>query len=101
LEVTPDTIAANLIQQIGPQGDSYLMQEHTLERLRSKEYFVPDLAVRGSFASWMAAGGHDTYALARARAARLAANPVKGLDEKRRMALEATIHQTETGMSGE
>jgi trimethylamine--corrinoid protein Co-methyltransferase len=101
LEVTPDTIAADLIQQIGPQGESYLTQEHTLERLRSKEFFIPDLAVRGPFASWMATGGLDTYALSRARVGKLAANPVKMLDDRRRMALEAVIHQVDTAMAGE
>jgi len=101
VEVTPDTIAANLIKQIGPQGDSYLTQEHTLERLRSKEYLVPDLAVRGPFASWLAGGGHDTYGLSRARAAKLAANPANRLDEKRRIALDAVIHKVEADMAGE
>ena len=101
VEVMPETIAADLIKQIGPKGDSYLTQEHTLERLRSKEYFIPALAVRGPFTSWMAGGGHDTYALSRARAARLAANPVNRLDEKRKMALDAVIHQVEADFAGE
>jgi trimethylamine--corrinoid protein Co-methyltransferase len=68
VEVTAETIAAELIQQIGPQGDSYMMQDHTLERLRSDEYFVPDLAVRGPLATWVANGSPDTTALAKARA---------------------------------
>jgi trimethylamine---corrinoid protein Co-methyltransferase len=71
VEVTPETIAADLIKQIGPQGESYLMQDHTLERLRSTEYFVPDLAVRGPLATWQKAGSKDTAALARERAAAL------------------------------
>jgi trimethylamine--corrinoid protein Co-methyltransferase len=71
VEVTKDTIAADLIKDVGPQGESYLTQEHTLERLRSREYFVPDLAVRGPYASWQAAGSRDTAALAKARAADL------------------------------
>ncbi|MFZ4395254.1 MAG: trimethylamine methyltransferase family protein [Kiritimatiellia bacterium] len=71
VEVTQETIAAKLIQKIGPQGESYLMQEHTLERLRSEEYFVPDLAVRGPLAIWKAAGAKDTAALAKEMAAKL------------------------------
>ncbi len=71
VEVSGDTIAADLIKRVGPQGESYLLQEHTLDRLRSEEYFIPDLAVRGPLASWQAAGGRDTTAIAKARAAEL------------------------------
>lgn len=71
MEVSRETIAADLIKRVGPQGESYLMQDHTLERLRSDEYFIPDLAVRGPLASWQAAGARDTAALARLRAAEL------------------------------
>jgi trimethylamine--corrinoid protein Co-methyltransferase len=101
VEVTMETIAANLIKQIGPQGDTYLTQGHTLERLRSKEYFVPDLAVRGPFASWLAGGGHDTYTLSRARAAKLAALPVNRLDDKRRIALDTVLHKVNITLTGE
>ncbi|MEI6149101.1 MAG: trimethylamine methyltransferase family protein, partial [bacterium] len=73
VEVTRDTIAADLIKQIGPQGETYLTQEHTLERLRSDEYYVPDLAVRGPLATWQAAGAKDIATLAREMAARIEA----------------------------
>jgi trimethylamine--corrinoid protein Co-methyltransferase len=73
VEVTRDTIAADLIKQIGPQGETYLTQEHTLERLRSEEYYVPDLAVRGPLATWQAAGAKDIATLAREMAARIEA----------------------------
>ena len=36
--------------------------------LRRDEYLLPRLAVRGPLASWQAAGGKDTYSLARERA---------------------------------
>jgi hypothetical protein len=49
----------------------------------------------------MADGGLDTYALSRARVGKLAANPVKMLDDRRRMALEEVIHQVDTAMAGE
>jgi trimethylamine:corrinoid methyltransferase-like protein len=73
VEVTRDTIAADLIKQIGPQGETYLTQEHTLERLRSEEYYVPALAVRGPLATWQAAGAKDIATLAREMAARIEA----------------------------
>jgi trimethylamine--corrinoid protein Co-methyltransferase len=71
VKVTKATIAADLIRQVGPQGESYLTQDHTMKRLRSDEFLVPDLAVRGPLASWRAAGAHDTAAKARALARKL------------------------------
>jgi trimethylamine--corrinoid protein Co-methyltransferase len=67
IKVKPDTIAADLIREIGPQGESYLTTEHTLRWLRSPEYHAPQLSVCGPFAAWQAAGARDTYALARER----------------------------------
>jgi trimethylamine--corrinoid protein Co-methyltransferase len=71
VKVTKSTIAADLIREVGPQGESYLTQEHTLKRLRSDEYFVPSLAVRGPLASWKAAGARDTAAMARLLAGKM------------------------------
>jgi len=65
IEVNEDTIAADLIKQIGPQGETYLTAEHTLKYLHSDEYHVPRLAVRGPRASWEAAGAKDTYEMAK------------------------------------
>ena len=99
VEVSAETIAADLIKRVGPRGESYLTQEHTLERLRSPEYFVPDLAVRGPFASWQAAGGRDTAQLARELAGTLAAAPAAPLPPDRRARLEAAIRTAVAGMS--
>jgi trimethylamine--corrinoid protein Co-methyltransferase len=95
VEVTPESLAAELIRQVGPQGETYLTQEHTLARLRSAEYFTPELAVRGPFATWQAAGCRDTYALARARAANLAARPANRPDARRQAAIAAALQQAE------
>jgi trimethylamine--corrinoid protein Co-methyltransferase len=65
IEVNEDTIVADLIKQIGPQGETYLTAEHTLKYLHSDEYHVPRLAVRGPRASWEAAGAKDTYEMAK------------------------------------
>jgi trimethylamine:corrinoid methyltransferase-like protein len=89
--VTTDSIAAALIRQIGPQGESYLTQEHTLARLHGGEYFIPGLAVRGPFAAWLAAGGRNTYRLAQARAAELAVRPVPRLTGDRLAAVDACL----------
>ena len=73
IDVADDTIAAGLIREIGPRGESYLTTDHTLQRLRSKEYFTPRVAVRGPRATWEAAGAKDTYQLARAKTRQYAA----------------------------
>ena len=97
--VTPDTIAAELIRQIGPRGESYLMQDHTLAHLRSPEFFLPDLAVRGPFAAWRSAGGRDTTALARERAARLAANHPAPLDRRRADLVAAALARADQALA--
>ena len=91
LTVNADTIAQDLIEQIGPQGPTYLTTDHTLKWLRSDEYHLPSVAVRGPFASWQAAGSPDTTALARAKAWELAARPVPELAPERRERLDRII----------
>ena len=88
IEVTDASIALDLIREIGPRGTGYLTATHTLERLRSPEYFVPRLAVRGSRAAWEAEGCKDTYALARHEARKLAAKAAARLDERRQQRLD-------------
>ncbi len=91
LEVNETTIAADLIREIGPRGTGYLIAPHTLERLRSGEYFFPRLAVRGSRASWEAAGAKDTYVLAREEANKLRSKPAARLDKRRQEQLNAVM----------
>lgn len=95
IEVNRDSIAAGLIQKIGPQGETYLTQEHTLQRLRSDEFFIPDLAVRGPLASWQAGGCPDTTALAKARAEVLARNKPASLDLQRTEQLKECLATNE------
>ena len=96
VEVTQETIAADLIQEIGSQGETYLTQPHTLKRLRSSEYYPTRLAVRGSFATWQADGGGDTYALARERGIELAQHKVIGMDSERQAKLQAVLEDVES-----
>ena len=71
MAVNAETIAADLIKQIGPRGEGYLTAEHTLRWLRSKEYLQPRLSVRGNRAAWEAQGAKDTYQLAREKVRQL------------------------------
>lgn len=79
ITVTPETIAADLIKQIGPRGESYLMADHTMQWLRSSEYVQPRLSVRGNRAGWEAQDAKDTYQIAREKVrelTRLQAKPL-------------------------
>ncbi len=64
INVNKETIACELIKQIGHEAN-YLTAEHTLSRLRSNEYLIPRVSVRGPRASWEAEGKKDTYMLAK------------------------------------
>jgi len=62
--VNDDTVARDLIKEIGPRGD-YMTADHTMDWLHSREYLLPRVSVRGPRASWEAAGAKDTYQLAK------------------------------------
>ena len=64
INVGKDTIAADLIKEIGPQGATYLDTDHTMSWLRRGEYVAAPLSVRGPKASWDAQGGKDAFQIA-------------------------------------
>lgn len=96
IEVNDDTIAEDLIREIGPQGEGYLTADHTLRRLRSKEYLVPRVSVRGPRGVWEAAGGKDTYQLAREKTKEYGKLEPKSLSPDRREALQEIIEGFDT-----
>ena len=55
IEVTPETLAAHVIHEVGPGGD-FLSSEHTLAHFRDQFWF-PRLMDRTHFDDWQAAGG--------------------------------------------
>jgi trimethylamine--corrinoid protein Co-methyltransferase len=87
IEVTPESIAADLIKERGPQGETYLVADHTLSRLRSGEYATPRLAVSGLHALWAAKGSKDTYALAKDKVKEMAMQPAPAFEQGRRSAM--------------
>ncbi len=91
VRVSDDTIAADLIRSVGPAGTGYITSEHTMEWLRSDEYIIPRLAVRGSRAVWEAAGAKDTCQLARAEVARLLQEPGAPLEGGRLQAVDGVV----------
>ncbi len=91
LRVDADTIAADLIRQIGPHGPSYLMTDHTMNWLRSDEYLDTRVSVRGPRAAWETAGAKDTYQLARDKVLACAARPPVAFDARRKKLLADII----------
>jgi trimethylamine--corrinoid protein Co-methyltransferase len=83
IKVSPETIAKELIKEIGPQGDSYITAEHTLAWLRSDEYLMPRVSVRGPFFAWQMSGGKDSYQLAKERVREYAKNYPSPLSPER------------------
>ncbi|MEN6372134.1 MAG: trimethylamine methyltransferase family protein [Armatimonadota bacterium] len=91
ITVNEDTIARDVIEEIGPQGGSYLMTEHTMDWLRKDEYHIPNVAVRGPRASWEAAGGKSTYQVAQDAVKRYASMPAAGFDPARKAKLDEIV----------
>jgi trimethylamine---corrinoid protein Co-methyltransferase len=91
MTVNTETIAADLIKQIGPHGEGYLTAEHTLKWLRSAEYAKPRLSVRGNRATWESQGAHDTYQLARQKVRKMAAAPAQDCSPQIRSRLDKII----------
>jgi trimethylamine---corrinoid protein Co-methyltransferase len=89
--VNEDTIAREVIERVGPQGESYLLNEHTMRWLRSEEYMIPRVSVRGPRASWEAAGAKDTYQLSYEVADELGAQPAPAFDVVRKAKMAEII----------
>ena len=87
--VTPETLAAEVIQSVGP-GGSYLAEEHTVKHFRS-ELWIPGAAwTRQGWNGWKDSGGHAMAWRAASRARELLAkHQVPPLDP----ALAAEIEQ--------
>ena len=65
--------------------------EHTLSRLRSREYVRPRLAVSGLHTLWQARGSKDTYALARDRVREMESVSAPSFEAPRKEAMQDII----------
>jgi len=66
VEVNQDTLAIDLIEQVGPIPGHYLGTEHT-RKWWKKEQFIPKVADRLSYPDWMAKGKKTAIDYAKAR----------------------------------
>jgi trimethylamine--corrinoid protein Co-methyltransferase len=88
IEVTPETLGFDVIQEVGPQGH-FLDTNHTYDHFRT-EQFMPRLMVRDKYDMWEAAGGKRAEELARDRARDLlAGHQPEPLPERAMRELEA------------
>ncbi len=69
VEVTPETIAADIIGEVGP-GGNFLSHRHTARHVR-REFFFPRVANRQVRKDWEASGSADTAERARKMAAKI------------------------------
>ena len=94
IRVTDETIAGDLIKEIGPRG-SFLTANaalrHTLRWLHSDEYLTPRVSVRGPRAVWETRGSPDTYQLAREKVRQYQKSPGRPLDPQRAAKLAEII----------
>jgi len=99
LKVNGDTIALPLIRETGPgpAGEGYLTADHTMRWLRSDEYILPRVSVRGSRTLWETAGCKDTYRLARDRVEELMKKPRVGIESGRKRGLDMIVKDFEEG----
>jgi len=65
VEVNDETLALDLINQVGPIPGNYLTTAHT--RKWYKEHFVPKVADRESYPEWIKKGKKDALTLAKER----------------------------------
>jgi trimethylamine---corrinoid protein Co-methyltransferase len=91
IRVNEETIARDVIEGVGPKGESYLTADHTMSWLRSDEYYIPRVAVRGPRSSWEATGSKDSYRRARDLVREYSSKAAPDLDPARKARLEEII----------
>ena len=92
LVIDEDTLALDLIDQIGPDGD-YLAAEHTLKHFREDWY--PKLFDRRNYESWKAGGGKTMRERAKDKALKiLATHKPEPLPEDVQQQIDAIVEQS-------
>lgn len=103
IEVNDETVALDLIEQVGPIPGSYLDKEHTRKFWR-KEQFVPKAADRLTYPEWLSMGKKDCIDYAKERMEKILAThkptPLSQNQEEdiERILKEARKYYKEKGM---
>ncbi len=99
IEVTPKTIAADVIKNIGPKGE-FMTADHTLEHLLAGEHWESSISNRMKFEKWLEDGAKDVVCNANKKVADMLKNnepPI--LDKEVQKELKAKIAQYEREIS--
>lgn len=64
IQVSSETIAVDVIKKVGPKGN-FLEEEHTLQHLRSGEYWEAEISNRCIYQTWLKRGSPDIVENAR------------------------------------
>lgn len=98
IDVTSDTIAAEVISKVGPRG-SFLMEESTFENLRSGEFRETGASNTMVYGTWLKAGAPDVTSIAAKKVEELLAGGTGNkLDAKTVSALEQIIKEFENNL---
>ena len=100
-EVHPETLAAEVIRNVGP-GGNFLAEPHTVQHFR-REFWQPDPTwTRGSWEAWVQGGRTTLGDRARQRARRLLADapPPPPLATGVARAVDAIVHQARHQLAG-
>ena len=77
IRVSKDTLASDVIEEIGPEGN-YVLADHTVEHMMD-EFFYPDLAVRCNFDIWEQKGRPNMMRRAKERVEKILKEDMDGL----------------------
>jgi trimethylamine--corrinoid protein Co-methyltransferase len=99
-EVNEETLAAELIDAVGPAGN-FLAEEHTAQHMR-RGYFASKLFPRDDWENWLKKGSRDAASRARDEVARLTAGyqemaPVCSAEQAREMGM--IVEAAHTGLA--
>jgi trimethylamine--corrinoid protein Co-methyltransferase len=95
IEVTPETIAVEIIANVGPRGNS-LMEDHTLDRLGGDEHAELTLSNAAPFEIWRTHGARSVVENARAKASAILAEGCRcPLDASKKKELDEILQQYE------
>lgn len=93
IEVTPETLAVDVIKKVGPTGN-YLMEKHTREHL--KDIWVPEIIDRTPFNKWLASGKKGSYDKATEKARWILKNhQPEPVEEEKAKEFQRILHSAE------
>jgi trimethylamine--corrinoid protein Co-methyltransferase len=99
IEVNEDTIALETIENVGIRG-TYLMEDHTIQHLRSGEHVELDVSNGANYDMWKSRGGKNICQKARDIAGDILSKGNKcPIDRKMSDELLKIIKEYETGLT--